>query len=256
VHAAPWDRIPRAALADDRWELYDAAHDFSLAHDLAGERPDKLAELLGIWQTEAERLHVLPLDDRRDERLDATLAGRPDPMGRRHKVVLGPEVVGLPEAVFLPTRDRDLTITAHVRVPEGGAEGPILVDGGRFAGWALHLDHGRPAFTYAWVGSSKASWMGDDPLSPGKHTLVFHLEVDGPGGGAEGTLLADGKSVSTGRIEHVNRGPTGETVDVGVDLGMPVSEAYARRPRFTGQIDDVVVEVGAPKEAVQTASSE
>ena len=88
IHKAPWETKPRAALLDDKWELYDTRNDFSLANDLAAQNPAKLKELQDLFMKEAVKYRVLPIDDRVVERVNAKLAGRPDLMGDRTSLTL------------------------------------------------------------------------------------------------------------------------------------------------------------------------
>ena len=77
-HSTPWIQgLPLPPFADDTWELYDTNTDWSQAHDLAAEMPDKLDELKALFMDEARKYDVLPLDDRRIERFNSDLAGRP-----------------------------------------------------------------------------------------------------------------------------------------------------------------------------------
>ena len=119
IHKAPWEAKPRAALLDDRWELYDTRSDFSLANDLSARNPAKLKELQDLFMKEAVKYHVLPIDDRSIERLNAKLAGRPDLMGDRMSLTLYPGMTGMREDAFINVKNRSFTITAEVVIPAG-----------------------------------------------------------------------------------------------------------------------------------------
>ena len=154
IHKAPWEAKPRAALLDDRWELYDTRSDFSLANDLSARNPAKLKELQDLFMKEAVKYHVLPIDDRSIERLNAKLAGRPDLMGDRMSLTLYPGMTGMREDAFINVKNRSFTITADVVIPAGGASGVILAQGGRFGGWSLYMKGGKPIYAYNFLGSS------------------------------------------------------------------------------------------------------
>jgi arylsulfatase len=146
IHKAPWEPKPRRALSDDSaWELFDTRTDFSLINDLAVKNPEKLKDMQALFLKEAEKNHVLPIDDRVFERVNAELVGRPDLMGGRTSITLAEGMTGMSENVFLNIKNKSKTITAEVEVPEGRANGAILVQGGRFGGWALYVKDGRRA---------------------------------------------------------------------------------------------------------------
>jgi arylsulfatase len=249
VHRAPWESQPRRPLLEDVWELYDVRADFSLANDLAQANPKQLAEMQALFLKEAAKYHVLPIDDRSLERAVASLVGRPDLMGGRTSLTLAEGMTGMLENVFLNVKNRSKTITAEVEVPAGGANGAILVQGGRFGGWALYVKDGRPGYDYNWLGMQRSSVVATKPLAPGKATIRFDFTYDGGGmgKGGTGTLAVNGKQVAEGRIERTQPMifSADETADVGIDLGTPVVEAIGSesRSRFNGRIARVTVEV-------------
>ncbi len=249
VHRAAWERTPRRPLQDDIWELYDVRADFSLANDLAAKHPDKLAEMQQRFLDEAVKYHVLPLDDRLLERMNPQTAGRPDLMGGRTSLTLAEGMTGMMENVFLNVKNRSKTITAEIEVPPGGAQGAILVQGGRFGGWALYVDRGIPAYSYNFLSLQRTTIAAKQPLPPGAATLRFEFAYDGGGiaKGGVGRLFVNGEQVAEGRIERTQpfAFSADETADVGIDLGTPVVEAVGaeRRSRFNGRIPKVTIEV-------------
>jgi arylsulfatase len=249
IHRAPWEAKGRHPLQDDVWELYDVRSDFSLAHDVAAKQPKKLAELKALFMKEASKYHVLPIDDRVFERLDAAAVGRPDLMGGRTSLTLGEGMTGMLEGVFINVKNRSKTITAEVEVPQGGGNGTILAQGGRFGGWALYVKDGVPAYDYNFLGLQRTSVASSKPLAPGKHTIRYEFAYDGggPAKGGTGTLLVDGEKVAEGRIAVTQPGifSADETADVGIDLGTPVVEAIGSegKSRFTGRIPKVTIDV-------------
>jgi arylsulfatase len=249
IHKAPWEPKPRRPLANDIWELYDTRSDFSLVNDLAAKNPKELAELQALFMQEAERNHVLPIDDRTIERVNAAIAGRPDLMAGRTSLTLAEGMTGMTENVFLNIKNKSKIITAEVEVPKGGANGAIIVQGGRFGGWALYVKDGVPAYDYNFLGLQRTTLAATKPLAPGKTTIRFDFAYDGGGlgKGGNGTLFVDGEKVAEGRIERTQPMifSADETADVGIDLATPVVEAIGseRKSRFTGHIPKVTVEV-------------
>jgi arylsulfatase len=250
IHRAPWEAKPRRSLQDDSgWELYDVRSDFSLAENVAAKHPKKLAELKAVFLKEAGRHGALPMDDRVFERLDPTIAGRPDLMGGRTSLTLAEGMTGMLEGVFVNVKNRSKTITAEIEVPEGGGNGTLIAQGGRFGGWSLYVKDGVPAYDYNFLGLQRTSIAGTAKLLPGKATLQFVFDYDGGGSGkgGKGMLLVNGQKVAEGRIEHTQAGlfSADETADVGIDLGTPVVEAIGAeaKSRFTGRIPKLTVEV-------------
>ena len=249
IHRAPWEGKPRAALADDVWELYDVRNDFSLANNLAAQQPDKLKELQALFLKEAREHHALPLDDRTFERMLPAMAGRPDLMAGRTSLTLAEGMTGMSENVFINVKNSSKTITAELEIPATGANGTVLAQGGRFGGWSLYVKDGVPAYTYNYLGMQQYSVAGSTPLPAGKATLRFEFAYDGDGlgKGGQGTLYVNEQKVGESRIERTQ--PTAfsadETADVGIDLGTPVVEVIGadRRSAFTGKIDKVTVQL-------------
>ncbi len=249
IHKAPWEPKPRRALAEDIWELYDTRTDFSLVSDLAAKNPQKLAELQALFMKEAEKYHVLPIDDRSVERVNAALAGRPDLMAGRTSLTLAEGMTGMGENVFLNVKNRSKTITAEIEVPQGRANGTIIAQGGRFGGWALYVKDGVPAYDYNFLGLQRTTVAASRPLAPGKATLRFEFDYDGGGVGKGGNarLFVNAEKVAEGRIERTQPMvfSADETADVGIDLATPVVEAIGAeaKSRFTGRIPKVTVQV-------------
>ena len=249
IHRAPWEMQPRRALADDIWELYDTRNDFSLVHDLAAANPEKLAELQALFMHEAEINHALPIDDRTIERVNAELAGRPDLMAGRTSLTLAEGMTGMSENVFLNIKNKSVTITADLEVPRDGGNGAVIVQGGRFGGWALYVKDGRPAYDYNFLGMKRFSVASPEKLKAGKSTVRLEFAYDGGGIGKGGlaTLFVNDRQVAEGRIEQTQPMifSADETADVGIDLATPVVESIGAeaRSRFTGRIPKVTVEV-------------
>ena len=253
VHQAPWESKPRATLENDTWELYDTRSDFSLANDLAAKNPGKLKEMQELFLKEAVKYSVLPLDDRRLERLNAALVGRPDLLAGRTSLTVYDGMIGMSENVFINVKNRSHTITADVEIPKKGANGVILAQAGRFGGWSLYLKDGKPTYTYNWLGLRRYIIAAKQALPAGKVTIRFEFAYDGGGvgKGGTGTLFANGKKVAAGRIERTQccAFSADEGADVGADEGTPVTEAYKVPFKFTGKIAKVTIELGEMKKA-------
>jgi arylsulfatase A-like enzyme len=257
VHKAPWELKPRASLADDKWELYDTRHDFSLVNDLSATDPGKLKQMQDLFTKVAIENHVLPIDDRSIERLNAAAAGRPDLMGGRTSLTVYLGMSGLMENAFINIKNRSFSITARLLVPPSGASGVIIAQGGRFGGWSLWLQEGRPRFTYNWLGIERYEIVADRALPPGEQVLRFEFAYDGgkPGAGGLGRISVAGSKIAEGRIARTQpfAFSADEGADVGEDLATPVSEEYQVPAKFTGAIRDVTIEV-APILAVDRSA--
>ncbi|MDR3638534.1 MAG: arylsulfatase [Isosphaeraceae bacterium] len=244
VHRAPWEAKPRASLRDDAWELYDTRTDFSLLNNLAATNPAKLKEMQALFLKEAVKFSVLPLDDRSLERLNAALVGRPDLMAGRNSLTVFAGMTGMTENVFINLKNHSHAITAEVDVPEGGGEGVILCQAGRFGGWSLYLNAGKPSYTYNWLGLKRYDVAASEVVPPGRATIRFEFAYDGgkPGSGGTGRILVNGKKVAEGRIEktHAYIFSADEGADVGRDGGTPVVDDYKDDDgRFNGTIRSV-----------------
>jgi len=248
VHRAPWEGKPRAALKEDTWELYDTRTDFSLVNDLAARNAEKLKELQDLFMKEGAKYHVLPIDDRGIERVNAAIAGRPDLMAGRTSLTVYEGMTGLSENVFLNVKSRSHTITAEVEIPAHGANGVILCQAGRFGGWSLYFKGGKPTYTYNFLGLQRYTIAASEAVAAGKATIRFVFVYDGgrPGSGGTGTIVVNGKNVAEGKIERTQpfAFSADEGADVGVDEGTPVTEDYTGGDsKFTGKIDSVKVEL-------------
>ena len=248
-HSTPWlpnEVLP--ALDDDIWELYDGNNDWSQSRNLAAEQPDRLAKLQRLWLIEAVRYNVLPIDDRRFERLNATIAGRPQ-LITGTKQVLFPGMKRLSEGSVLDIKNRSFTVTASINAATSGpTNGVIVAQGGRFGGWALFFADGKAKFVYNLLGMQEFVIEATEGLAAGNHQVRAEFAYDG-GGLAKGgtvTLYYDGASVGTGRVDVTQPliFSADETTDIGNDYGTPVSAEYAGASRFTGWIDVVQIDVG------------
>ncbi|ACQ79024.1 sulfatase [Beutenbergia cavernae DSM 12333] len=251
-HHTPWDTQMGqhgGSFADDRWELYDGSTDWTQAHDLAKEQPEKLEELKKIFMIQAARFNVYPLDDRTAERLVPGLAHRPT-LVKGKELVLFEGMSGLTENVMLDLKAKSFSITAQVQVAEAGGRGVLLSQGGRTGGWALFLDaDGHLVYTYSFVGVIEYTARSAEPVVAGEHQLRIEFAYDGGGFGKGGlaSLYIDGEPVGEGRVErtHITLYSFDETTDVGRDTGSPVVSAYGARDNgFKGRIEWIKVVQG------------
>jgi arylsulfatase len=248
VHRAAWEMKVRHPFLEDKWELYHVDEDFSCANDLAAKDPGKLKEMQELFLKEAVKYHVLPLDDRTLERLNAALVGRPDLMAGRTSLTVFDGMLGMSENVFINTKNRSHTITADVEIPEGGANGVILAQAGRFGGWSLYLKEGKPSYTYNFLGLKEFKVAGSKALPTGKASIRYEFTYDGggPGKGGTGVILVNGEKVAEGRIDHTQAFAfsADEGADVGQDGETPVTSDYKQGDNeFTGKIQKVMIEL-------------
>jgi len=254
---APWllgAKMPD--LSDYHWELYNAAKDYSENNDLAAQMPDKLKEMQALFQTEAAKYQVLPLDNSGFVRV---LSPKPSATAGKTEFTYTGVNAGIPFGNAPSILDKDYTITAEVTIPKGGAEGMIVTLGGRFGGYGLFLQHGKPVFEYNLLDLERFRWEGgiggrisEDffgrALTPGKHTLVFDFKYDGPGPGKGGTgvLSVDGRELARKAIAHTIPlvMSVDETFDVGLDTGTGLDDSYKLPFKFTGTIDKLTFKLG------------
>jgi arylsulfatase len=248
-HSTPWvmeKALP--AFEDDVWELYDTNKDWSQAHDLAKEMPDKLHELQRLFLIEAVKYNVLPLDDRRIERFNPDLAGRPV-LIRGKSQLLFSGMGRLSENSVLNLKNKSHSITAEVVLPAGNANGVIIAQGGAFAGWSLYAKDGKLKYCYNLLGLQRFYIESRTPLPEGQHQVRMEFEYDGGGlaKGGDVSLFVDGVKEGQGRvpatIPMVFSGD--ETTDVGYESASPVAEDYTMHTSaFNGKIHWVQLDAG------------
>jgi arylsulfatase len=243
IHRPAWRQKPLNSLQEDIWELYNTSEDFSLANNLAEQNPEKLKEMQDLFMAEAEKYHVLPIDDRLLERTNAELMGRPTVMGDRNTVTYGEGMKGMGVDVFIDLRGKSYTITTEVAVDAGG-NGVIVCQGGRFGGLSFYMKKGKPAFSYNYLGLESFHVMADQPLKPGNYKLVFDFVSDGGlGKGGIATILVNDNKVVEKRIEKTQPGifSVDDLADIGLDEGTQVAD-YGGSHKFTGKIEYVTIE--------------
>jgi arylsulfatase A-like enzyme len=268
-HATPWllvgEKVP--AFDDDNWELYDTTKDWSQANNLAKQMPEKLHELQRLWLIEATRYNVLPLDDRRAERLNSDMAGRPVLIKGNTQLLFG-SMGRLSENTVLNIKNKSHSVTAEIVVPPKGAEGVIVCQGGNVGGWSLYAKGGKLKYCYNLLGIQCFFAESASALPPGEHQVRMEFAYAGDGLGKGGTvsLYVDGKKVGEGKVAAtaplIFSGDDG--CDVGVDTGSPVSPDYGSRGNeFSGRVKGVQLAIAegavsadhlvSPEEAVRIA---
>jgi arylsulfatase A-like enzyme len=245
-HSTPWVMAPPPPIDDDVWELY-GPDDWSQSRDLAKEQPDKLRELQRLFLIEAAKYNVLPLDDRRVERFNPDLAGRPNLIRGKSQLLFG-GMGRLSENSVLNIKNRSHSVTAEIVVPDGGAQGVIVAQGGAFGGWTLYANEGRPAYCYNLFGLQQFKVYGEMSIPPGEHQVRIEFAYDGGGlaKGGTATLYVDGEPAGSGRVEATQpmMFSGDETADVGSDSATPVSDDYGTKDsKFNGRVRWVQIDI-------------
>jgi arylsulfatase len=242
------------------YELYDLTRDWTQYENVAARYPAKLKELENLFWVEAAKYQVMPLDATVATRM---VAPRPSLAAGRTQFVWSGEITGTPNGDAPGILDSSFNFTAEVEIPQGGAEGMIVTQGGRFGGYGFYVLKGRPVFLYNFVDLERTRWEGRDPLSRGRHTLEFDFKYDGLGigtlafnnvsgigrGGA-GVLKIDGREVARRTMKHTMplMMQWDENFDIGADTGTPVDDRDYQVPfRFTGKLNKLTLTINRPK---------
>jgi arylsulfatase A-like enzyme len=255
-HKTPWILVggDLAAFDDDVWELYDGSTDWSQARDLSKEHPEKLHELQRLWLIEATRYGVLPLDDRAAERVNPDIAGRPQLIKGNTQLMFG-GMGRLSENSVVNIKNKSHAVTAEIVVPDKGAEGVIVAQGGSIGGWSLYAKGGKPKYCYNLLGIQHFFVEGEGAIPAGQHQVRMEFAYDGGGLGKGGgvTLYVDGDKVGEGRVEATAAMifSADDTCDVGREGGALVSPDYGPHDNaFTGEVAWVQIDVDAAAEDV------
>jgi arylsulfatase len=250
----PWKlstATPPDVITGYKWELYNVGErqtvDPTENNDLSAKMPDKLKQMQDLFYAEAKKFDVLPLDN---TSLTRFVSPKPNLTAGRTVFTYSGEPISIPNSGAPNVKNRSYTITAEVTIPEGGAEGMIVTDGGRFGGYGLFLSKGE---LYNLLDLKRTVWDGPE-LSAGRHTIVFDFKSDGPGLGKGGTgvLSVDGKEVARNSMEHTIPivFPEDEDFDIGQDTrtGVALLEYRYDVPfKFTGKINKVTFNLGEEK---------
>ncbi len=262
VQRPPWQVV--GAVSQDPsnfpYELYDLSKDWTQYENVADKYPAKLKELEKLFWTEAAKYQVLPLDASVAARV---ITPKPSLTAGRTVFTYSGEMTGTPNGDAPNLLDSSYNFKAEVEIPQGGAEGMIVTQGGRFAGYGFYLLKGKPVFLWNLVDYKRIRWEGPQALSAGKHTLEFDFKYDGLGigtlafnsmsgigRGGTGVLKVDGQEVARQTMERTI--PLilqwDENFDVGADTGTPVDDHDYQVPfRFTGKLDKLTLTIDRPK---------
>ncbi len=260
VMRPPWDTMAPARDAESfPWELYHLNKDWTQSEDLAAKNPEKLKELQELFWKEAKKYQVLPLDTTVAQRL---VTPRPSITAGRNVFTWTRPLTGTPDGVAPSVLNASYNFKAEVEIPQGGAEGVLITQGGRFGGYGFYMLKSKPVFTWNMVDMKRIRWEGP-PLTPGKHVLEFDFAYDGLGmgtlmfnnmsgigQGGTGVLKVDGKVVATEKMEHTLPFilQWDENLDIGSDTGTSVDDKDYQVPfAFTGKFSKVTLTVNRPK---------
>jgi arylsulfatase A-like enzyme len=247
-HSIPWVMAKLPPVKDDVWELYNVDKDFSEADNLAAKDPAKLKQLQAVFEKEAIRNNVFPIDDRRSERFNPAIAGRPDLLGGRKTLTVYPGMTGMLENAFINVKGVHHTITAEVELQDEKTNGVIIAQAGYFGGWVLYMKDGKAHHEYNFFALERTNIAGDTAIAPGKHTISYEFIPDAakPGTGGKSILSVDGQKVAEGQIPKTQpfAFSADEGADVGIDGETNVSPDYKPGPpsAFTGKIIKVTID--------------
>jgi arylsulfatase A-like enzyme len=268
-HKTPWVLVGEKTVAfdDDTWELYDTSKDWTQANNLAKQMPEKLHALQRLWLIEATRYNVLPLDDRVAERINPDTAGRPVLIRGESQLLFG-GMGRLSENSIVSVKNKSHAVTAEIEVPQSGAEGVIIAQGGNIGGWSLYAKGGKLKYCYNLLGVQYFYVESDRAIPAGEHQVRMEFAYAGGGLGKGGTvtLYIDGKKVGAGQVAATAAMifSADDGCDVGEDTGAPVSQDYGPRGNaFSGRVKGVQIAIAAateskdhlvsPEEAVRVA---
>lgn len=231
---------------DYEWELYHLDEDFSQSQNLAESNPAKLKELKAVFDREAARNNVLPLDDRMNVARLAT-AAEAGMKARSSYTYWGRDII-VP-AAHAPSFKESFTLTAMVNTSAGSTDGVLAALGSHFAGWSFYLKNGKPVVVMA--GSNQPERIfrieSEQPVPLGDSTIEYDFSSDGIGKGGMMRININGQLVGEGRIEKpiFRTVEMTDTFDIGVDTNTPVTDDYQRGGRFAGEIQKLTVTVSS-----------
>jgi arylsulfatase len=254
-HGTPWEMVPQTGkrFSDDVWELYDLSRDWTQARDQAQQHPERLRMLQELFLIEAAKHQVFPLDNRVTERENPTLAGRIDLLGGRKSVTYRGGMRRFTEETTPNVKNRSHSIVAHIETIDTDTGGVIAAQGGRFGGWSLYCAGGCAYYAYNYFGLCTYRIGGSVQIQPGRHEVRMDFEYDGGGVGKGGTVVlsVDDEKQAEGRVEQTIAYyfSFDETLDIGVDLGTPVTDDYPEVDNtFSGLVHTVQIDLGEEDE--------
>ncbi len=235
--------------AHDVWELYNLQEDRAQMNNIAGQCPDKLELLKGLWNYFAGVYKALPLDDRTP--LEIILTERPQPTKPRNRYIYYPNTADVSESVAVNIRGRSYTIAAGVVVDTTEAAGVLFAQGHLMGGHTLYIKDKRLHYVYNWLGEDIQKVTSNIEISTGRHAFTAEFSRTGQDPQTKSalgtlTLYVDTEQVGQSKIKTQPGyfSLVGEGLCVGRDSASPVSPDYAPPFTFTGgTIDRVVVDV-------------
>jgi arylsulfatase A-like enzyme len=256
----PWVTVAKLPNPFDYpWELYDLKNDWTQYDDVAAKNPAKLKEMQDLFLKEAQKYQVLPLDSSVVGRL---VTPRPSLSAGRTSFTWIRPMTGTPNGDAPSLLNASYTFKIDVEIPQGGAEGMLITQGGRFGGYGFYVLKNKPVFTWNLVDLKRVRWEGPE-LTPGKHQIEFDFRYDGlgpgtmvfgnysgVGAGGTGALKVDGNTVATEKMEHTLPFilQWDEALDIGSDTGTPVDDNdYSTPFTFTGKLNKITLNIDRPK---------
>jgi len=260
VMRPPWVTVAKLPSPENYpWELYDLKNDWTQYEDVAAKNPAKLKEMQDLFWKEAQKYQVLPLDSSLAARL---VTPRPSLSAGRTSFTWIRPLTGTPNGDAPSILNSSYNFKADVEIPQGGAEGMLITQGGRFGGYGFYVLKNKPVFTWNLVDLKRVRWEGPE-LTPGKHVIEFDFKYDGlgaatimfgdysgVGAGGTGVLKVDGTAVATEKMEHTLPFilQWDEALDIGSDTGTPVDDNdYATPFTFTGKLNKIALNIDRPK---------
>jgi arylsulfatase A-like enzyme len=229
---APWQLKPPGDPKLASWELYDLNRDFSQNRNVASRYPEKLSELIGLWEREAKLNNVYPLNH------NFGMARGGGPKSPRLQFDYWGKEVSVPMGVGPQLAGRSFTVDVALDKGAARASGVLAAIGSRFAGWSLQLDQGIPVFTYAasTYPEDNITIRADRPLV-GDH-LILQFDSIGLRGPATVSISDGGGVLARGEIRHTFLLPAGlgETLDIGRDTGVPVASYSTSDGAYSDEI--------------------
>jgi arylsulfatase len=238
-----WENLPPGGTRPKiTWTLYDLSKDFSQSTDLSAKEPARLQALLALWEQEAGRNNVLPLDHRFAM---ARAMGSMRGPGRKHFDFWGKDVSIPSNSDPVPIL-RSFTLEADVKLDSAAASGAVMAYGSHFGGWSLFLEDGHPVFVGARSTDPKeiTRIRAHRALPQGATKLRMRFAVAQMGGPATVTLSADGVELAKGVLptSMLLAAGNGETFDVGRDLGVTVTDYRTPHGAIQGDIPHVTLD--------------
>ena len=260
VMRAPWESFPpKQNVLDWPWELYDLRNDWTQSKDVAAQNPEKLKELQALFWKEADKYQVKPLDASLVTRI---ITPRPSLSAGRNVFTWTQPINGVPNGDAPSVLNTSYNFKAEVEIPQGGADGMLITQGGRFGGYGFYVLKSKPIFLWNLVDLKRVRWEGPE-LTPGKHVIEFDFRYEGLGPatmafgnysgigqGGTGVLKVDGNAVATEKMEHTLPFilQWDESLDIGSDTGTPVNDADYQIPfAFTGKLSKITLTLDQPK---------